>query len=345
MNQRFPPRDFEASANDDYSGAFSRIRARLVDSRGVHLADFARDLRPNYGRVYFDIALGFFALAIVLGGVALLQRRGVSVFLLTPLAAIWTGYWVAYLHLFLHEGAHWNLAPERKLSDWLCNLSVGWLVLMDVREYRKVHFQHHRALGTVTDSEISYFFPVNLIFVAKGTLGIRLAERWLSYQRWQVKADANRAKTAHRQRADRPSGGRLVPLAGAAMHAIIIAGLLWAGASAAAAAWIIAMGCVFPLLATLRQALEHRNENASSAIDYTRTDHGAYTRLFGTGWLASTFGGAGFNRHLLHHWEPQVSYTRLADLERFLADTPMAAIMNRRRTSYHEAFRRLFSIY
>jgi fatty acid desaturase len=345
MNWSFSPRDFEASTNDDYSGVFSKIRPSLLNSRGVRLADFARDLRPNYRRVCFDIALGYFALGIMLGGVALLQSWGVSAFLLTSIAAIWTGYWVAYLHLFLHEGAHWNLAPSRKLSDWLCNLSVGWLVLMDVGEYRKVHFQHHRALGTVTDSEISYFFPVNLIFFGKGMLGIRLAERWMSYKRWQIKANENRAKTAHRQRADRRSASRLVPVAGVLVHTFIIAGLLWSGSTAAAFAWIIGMGCVFPLLATLRQALEHRNQCASPDIDYTRTDHGAYTRLFGTGWFASTFGGAGFNRHLLHHWEPQVSYTRLADLECFLADTPMAAVMDRRRTSYHEAFRRLFSLY
>jgi hypothetical protein len=40
--------------------------------------------------------------------------------------------------------------------------------LIDVRDYRKVHFQHHRALGTVDDSEISYFFPLNLMFFVKG---------------------------------------------------------------------------------------------------------------------------------------------------------------------------------
>jgi hypothetical protein len=102
---------------------------------------------------------------------------------------------------------------------------------------------------------------------------------------------------------------------------------------------------VFPLLATLRQALEHRDDKARSDIDYAKTDQGAYTRLFGDGWFARTFGGAGFNRHLLHHWEPHVSYTRLADLERFLASTPIAAVMEMRRTSYGEAFRRLFSIY
>jgi fatty acid desaturase len=345
MNQGFSLRDFEASTNDDYSGAFSRIRPRLANSRGVQLADFTRELRPNYGRVFFDIALGFIALAIMLGGVTLLQSRGVSVFLLTPLAAIWTGYWVAYLFLFEHEGAHWNLASDRDSSDLLCNLSIGWLVLMDVREYRKVHFQHHRALGTINDSEISYFFPVNLIFFAKGLLGIRLVERLMRYRQWQIKADENRAKTEHRRPADRSSKGRLVPIAGALAHTLILAGLLWLGSTAAAAGWIIGMACVFPLCVTLRQALEHRNEEASSDIDYTRRDHGAYTRLFGTGWFASTFGGAGFNRHLLHHWEPQVSYTRLADLERFLAETPMITVMDSRRTSYHEAFRRLFSMY
>jgi fatty acid desaturase len=222
---------------------------------------------------------------------------------------------------------------------------VGWLILMDVREYRKVHFQHHRALGTVNDSEISYFFPLNLIFFVKGTLGIRLLERWMSYRQWQTKADENRAKTEHRPPVGRLSAGRFVPVTGVLAHTLIIAGLLWSGSTAAAAAWIIGMACVFPLLATLRQALEHRNEAASSDIDYARTDHGAYTRLFGTGWFASTFGGAGFNRHLLHHWEPQVSYTRLADLECFLTDTPMAAVMDRRRTSYHDALRRLFSLH
>jgi hypothetical protein len=125
MNRNFPRRDFAVGTNEDYSAAFGKIRSRLADHRGLLLADFTRGLTPNYRRVYLDIALGFFALAVVLGGVALLQSWSVSVLLLTPLAAIWTGYWVAYLHLFLHEGAHWNLAPERNLNDWLCNFTVG----------------------------------------------------------------------------------------------------------------------------------------------------------------------------------------------------------------------------
>jgi hypothetical protein len=74
-------------------------------------------------------------------------------------------------------------------------------------------------------------------------------------------------------------------------------------------------------------------------------DHGAFTRLFKGGIFANTFGGAGFNRHLLHHWEPQVSYTNLPELEAFLETTAMRHIMQQRRTTYRETFCRLFSIH
>ena len=85
--------------------------------------------------------------------------------------------------------------------------------------------------------------------------------------------------------------------------------------------------------------------HALPGTDYRRSDHGAFTRLFGDGFFASSFGAAGFNRHLLHHWEPQVSYTNLAELERFLEKTPMAEIMDRRRAGYAETFRRLVSLH
>jgi fatty acid desaturase len=323
---------FAVCAGDDYSNAFSRIREHLTDRRGVRLTDFVRGLAPNYRRVYLDILFGVGALAFGIAGAGMLQSWGVPLVLVVALAAIWIGYWVAYLHLFLHEGAHWGLARDRATSDRICNFCVGWLLLIDVKDYRKVHFQHHRALGTVSDSEISYFFPLNVIFLAKGLFAVRLLERWLSFRSRGAKVS-------------RQSSGRLVPAAGAFVHALLVAGLFWLGLTAAAGGWVFGMACVFPLLATLRQALEHRDDKARSDIDYAKTDQGAYTRLFGDGWFARTFGGAGFNRHLLHHWEPHVSYTRLADLERFLASTPIAAVMEMRRTSYGEAFRRLFSIY
>jgi hypothetical protein len=88
--------------------------------------------------------------------------------------------------------------------------------------------------------------------------------------------------------------------------------------------------------------LEHRDERADAKANYFETDHGAYTRIFGSDVFSSIFGGAGFNRHLLHHWEPSISYTNLSELEAYLRDTDVAPLIEMRRSSYFKAFANLF---
>jgi len=66
--------------------------------------------------------------------------------------------------------------------------------------------------------------------------------------------------------------------------------------------------------------------------------------MFGRGPFSSIFGGAGFNRHLLHHWEPSVSYTNLPALEAYLLDTEAAPLIEMRRSSYFKTFARLFQL-
>ena len=100
------------------------------------------------------------------------------------------------------------------------------------------------------------------------------------------------------------------------------------------------MAIVYPLLATLRPLLEHR----PVAADALRPGaNAAVTRLFADGPVARVFGGAGFSRHLLHHWEPQVSYTRLAELDAYLAATSLGPILDARRTTYVQAFREILA--
>ena len=140
------------------------------------LIDFVKTLTPVYRIVYRDIALGYALLFGTLGCALAAERLGAPRLLAAAAGAISVGYWIAYLMLFIHEGAHWNLAADRARSDRCCNLLVGWLAGLEVASYRKVHFQHHRALGTIDDSEHSYFFPLNLVFVAKGLFGLRALE-------------------------------------------------------------------------------------------------------------------------------------------------------------------------
>lgn len=314
-------------------------RSELVSSAGVTYAEFRRTLMPRYHVVWLHVFLGYLALAAtVAAGISaeIYAPRAASIALAIPFGAL-VGYFLHYLHLFMHEGAHYNLAKDRKANDFLANLFVGSMVGMHIRPYRPTHFDHHRHLGTTRDTEISYFDPLNLRFFAECLLGLRVLKVMVNRNKTHkvegIKANKHEARLAYR-----------AVFVSAAIHGTIMLALLWFGWYATAAAWAIGAFAFYPFWGSLRTLLEHRNEHADKHVDYTKVDQGAVSRMFGTGPIASSFGHAGFNRHLLHHWDPQVSYTRLKDLERFLMDTNIAAtIIDEHRTSYAETFVKLYN--
>jgi fatty acid desaturase len=306
------------------------LRHRIDLETGGGYRAFRRALRPDYRRVKRDLALGYGALALVLAGAAAAAAQGpVMGPLAALLAGVLVGYLVAYLQLFIHEAAHYNLAAERRHNDRLADSLICWQVGTCIAAYRKTHAEHHRSLGRAADTETSYARPLTLGFVAQMVTGIHALRVFLG-----------RSPADPASRAGRPS--RLPLLRGAAAHLLILGLLGVAGAWWAALAWLIGMGVFFPLFATLRQLLEHRPDRGLA--DAAEGDGaGAVTRLFDDGLFARSFGGAGFNRHLLHHLEPQISYTRLAELETYLMGTSARAALDARRATYWSAFRALWA--
>jgi fatty acid desaturase len=324
--------------HEDHSATFAAIRSDLYDADGTPLTALIKDLKPDYGQVWRDLALGYSGLVWSAASTVWFAQYGLAGALLGMVCgAGGIGFWIAYIQLFIHEGAHANLASSRKTSDLICDLFVGWLIGTSVRKYRKVHFEHHRAFGTTGDSENTYFRALNAAFIVKALTGWRVIE--VLTARARLTAPKAKVGTAL-EGADRD---RIVLLGGIAAHLAILAALFLTGGWAAALAWVAGVGVVFPFLGALRQLLEHRSLEAQSAADYSVVDHGGYTRLFGTGVLARTFGAAGFNRHLLHHWEPSVSYTCFDALEDVFVAVGMGPAMDARRTTYGAAFRALYN--
>jgi len=318
----------------DVSVSFLK-RAALVDDRGVPFATFRAQLQPRYWVVWTHIALGYGALVLTALAVVLTASI-LPAWLRVGLGAVLFGLAHAFLQLFFHEAAHFNVAPKRAQNDRLANVFVGSLSGLEIAAYRVVHFEHHRRLGTKMDTERSYFDPLNMRFFAEALLGVKILR--VLTRREPL------ARPTSAGRTERPSSAVWRQRAAAmVVHASILAGSVLTGHFALALAWVIGTFSVMPLLAALRQLLEHRSESADSRLDYTQVDHGAVNRLFGDGPLASTFGGAGFNRHLLHHWEPQISYTRLHELEEYLLRTPAAPDVRARRSTYWRTFWNLVS--
>lgn len=297
-------------------------RNALVNEDGLGFREFRRTLTPRFGLVWSHIALGYLAL-VAIGAWVILTSGIAPAWLRVAIGAMLFGFFQAFIQLFFHEAAHYNLASRRDANDRLANIFVGAIHGLEIQSYRQVHFEHHRRLGTTMDSERSYFDPLNTRYVAESLLGIKGLK--VLGRRDTIVQDPGRARARRKQQ-----------LAAAVIHLGVIGVAVWAGEWALGIAWALGTVSVMPLFVSLRQLLEHRSENADASVDYTQTDHGEVNRLFGEGPVASTLGGAGFNRHLLHHWEPQISYTRLGEVERYLMRTSAAPALDARRSTYWE---------
>ena len=314
------------------------LKGELVDDRGVSYREFRGKLRPRYRRVWRDIGTGYAAVATVVAAVAVWDPGLPTVVPAVAIGALLVGYGLAFLNNFFHESAHYNLHPDRARNDRLTNVLMGWLYGTSIQQYRKVHFQHHRALGTTMDSENSYFDPLRVRYLAEGLLGLKVIRTLRRYR----KVEAERARP--RAESSGPSTRLAWSLLAAAVNLAIGGGLWLAGAEAAGLVWLGGLLAAFPFFVSVRQLLEHRSEHADPEVDYHQVDHGAVNRLFGEGPLASTMGSAGFNRHALHHWEPNLSYTNLPELERWLLGTGAAPLVEERQTTYAGTFLKLLHL-
>ena len=310
---------------------FSHVKRSLRDATGVSYDEFKRRLLPRYAVAWASIGAVYLAIvAAVMSTVAAQRFEFFPAPLEVIVGAFAFGFCVHCLLLFLHEAIHFNLARSRTLNDLLANVFLCPLLGLDLQTFRACHFEHHKYLGTPNDTETSYFTQLTPRFVIESLLGIRIVRALVERRRLRRRAGISGAFS---------SPARV--LSSAALHLGIFVAGGYTGQYALATAWGLGVVVVAPSLNLIRQIIEHRDFEAKAGIDYTRVAHGAVVRNFGTGLFASTYGAAGFNRHLLHHLEPQISCTRLRELEAFLDTTTMGPRLAECRATYATAFARL----
>jgi fatty acid desaturase len=305
-------------------------RLNGLTARGVPWESFRLTLEPNWAVVRRDLALRY---AAIVGGVLLHAAVVVAVgnwigLALAPVAGLWIGYWIHSLSCFLHEAAHYNIHPDKARNDQLANRLLCPLVGEEITHYRALHWQHHLHLGDPNDTEVSYHQAPTPAFLFEALTGVH-ALRVLRRRRRAMAGSAAR------------SGDSWPGLRAALLHTVVPMSALGLGLYSTAIAWCVAAIVVYPFFNTVRQLLEHRALDAPPDADFTRVAHGPVNRLFGDDALSRSFGAAGFNRHLLHHWHPAASYTRFDDLEAFLLGTPLGATLDASRTTYLATWRAL----
>ena len=305
----------------------------VADSKGNTYTELRKDLNPLYPKVFFDIIKGYFFLLLTAGSTIFLTYQYKSfwwIFILV--SSILTGYIAAYIALFIHEAGHYNMHPDKKTNDRLATIFLCLPFGLSLRSYRKIHWQHHVHLGTPDDTEVSYFNALTKIFLLETLTGIHLL-------RTIMRKENNNVLTNEQVKQN-----RLMLLAGFILHIIILIAAFLTNNWPFAIAWIFGFGIFFPFFATIRQILEHRDELANHTTDFNKQPHGKISRLFVHTILSSSFGSAGFTRHMIHHWDPQISYTRLKDIENFLSNCEKtSSIIQSSRTTYARVFKKLIA--
>jgi hypothetical protein len=87
----------------------------VINSRNVSYADWRRELKPVYKLVWIDIFTGYLLLALTIALSTFFERRFPKFDVLNFfLSALFMGFLLAYLALFIHEAGHYNIHPDKK---------------------------------------------------------------------------------------------------------------------------------------------------------------------------------------------------------------------------------------
>ena len=318
---------------------FHLMKTNLSNREGLSYIDFKKKLTPQYQKVWLDILSGWFSLIVVMITAYFLLAHFETTALKTIIsfvAALTVGYIIAYLTNFFHEAAHYNIASDKNKNDVLANIFIGLLLGQSIKYYRIIHWEHHKNLGTPADSETSYFESLNLKFILYSLTGIRVL-RILLKRNNLITVDTKRYTEEVKKEA------KTLLIGGLIFNLIFVISMALYHQWWLVAIWVMATFCFYPLFNSLRQLLEHRSDLASKKVNYSTSFHGKLNRLFGDNFFDRTFGSAGFNRHLLHHLEPMISYTRMKDLEIFLSETNLIKDIQNSKTSYLKTFIKLFN--
>lgn len=305
----------------------------LKDGSGLTYLAFRKKLRPAFHIVWTDMMLCF--LMMFLPNLFFVKTIDYSVIanIFIPLCALWSAYWIHAYICFFHEAAHFNIHSNRMKNDLLSNIVLTPFVGIIVKSYRVSHWEHHKHLGTVKDTEISYLTALsvtNLLQVVTGIYHVKVILKYIQ----------NFRSVGTRAQKDSRAKIFLLTLAVAVVVQLTLSYFMFIYISAAAGlSWLIAYFVLYPLLAKIRQTLEHRSLVAQDSV--TDKECQAVNRIFGKDFFSRYFGAAGFNRHLYHHYDPSISYTNFNEFEKFLEASPVSEEISSKRTTYSETFRRL----
>jgi fatty acid desaturase len=202
---------------------------------------------------------------------------------------------------WIHEGAHFNLVPNRKWNDRLTNALAGIWFALPVRVYRETHFAHHRkdAFFVPDDPDTAF---LELHSRAAFWRAVLSDVTGLTILRQFRRFEANESKASER---------KVLAVAAVANLALVVVAYL-VGRLEAPLLYYFSLVTLYPLLNRLRTYGQHVTIEESGSVVFagssaSRTiNAGILDRILHTSPLLMN--------HHEHHLNPHLPYRALRDL-------------------------------
>lgn len=304
--------------------------SRLTNSEGLTYSEFRKSLTTPYFRVQLSIAMNLLSIISIVIFAMAFPTPLILVLLSLPLALI-----EHRVLNVLHEGAHYLISSKRFVNDLLTNVFSGWFVIADVDQYRITHIQHHRNLGTEDDPKQSHMDKLDFTWLISAISGLKTIQ--IVFQRKKFReSKLNDYKTSKRH--------FLVAILGIVFHLAILFYLFQFNFEVMCW-WIITTYFLAPFLGVLRNVLEHRYlELVDSRVwdevlgqetsKSNKISAQVTTRMFTLNPFSQILGSMGFTRHLIHHWDPSISYANLKKVDQFLSETKIGSLLKSQRSTF-----------
>lgn len=300
---------------------------------------FKKKLTINSRKIVFDIficwSMIFFSFYIFF----LIKDDLIFNLILFPFLSFFISFWKRSYLLLFHESAHYNLNKNKYINDLLSFFLFTPFTAQFVKNYRRHHWEHHVHLGTQKDTEISYQKPLNKKNIFYSLTGIYLIKTLLRYFKVsKVNSQQKKIDKINLQGTFLFFIGLLVFFFSQLIILLILYHLI---SLFAAITWFITTFITDIFFANLRQTLEHRDPKFGNNDDFCIINHGEKNKLFNNNFLSYYFGGAGFNKHLIHHLDPTISYTRFIEVENYLMKTSLRNYLYTNKTTYLKELKKL----
>lgn len=243
-----------------------------------------------------------------------------------PIAFIIVGSRFHGLEAMMHEATHYRLHPNKKINEFIGELSV-WPLGLSVFLYRKLrHFAHHKSIGTVRDSHIFQSYqkhtdrfdipkPPAQFLASCATVAIRFpTEVWLDQLYSTAKLLPRFSKTL----------GMLWISFQLIAVTFVVTGSIFIDAKIAL---IYILFFILPLMwvAVFSRYVRLLAEHFGIPTGEKKAIRGSETRTVLVPWvIRAVFWPHNLNYHIEHHWYPSVPFYNLPALHKVLMQSPAA---------------------